>query len=126
MLPYPFPDNEFDEIHAYEVLEHTGMQGDYHFFFAQFAELWRILRPDGFLCATVPMWDSVWAWADPGHTRVISKDTLSFLCPEHYEQLTDETSASSDYREMLGKTNFQPIGIEEGEHQFGFVMQAKK
>ena len=28
-LPYPFDDNTFDEIYAYEVLEHTGAQGDY-------------------------------------------------------------------------------------------------
>ncbi len=34
-LPLPFEDNEFDEIHAYEVFEHTGQQGDYEFFFEQ-------------------------------------------------------------------------------------------
>jgi hypothetical protein len=33
-LPLPFANDEFDEIHAYEVLEHTGQQGDYVFFFA--------------------------------------------------------------------------------------------
>jgi hypothetical protein len=27
MLPLPFPDDEFDEIHAYEVLEHVGRRG---------------------------------------------------------------------------------------------------
>ena len=29
----PFGDDAFDEIHAYEVLEHTGRQGDWRFFF---------------------------------------------------------------------------------------------
>ena len=43
-LPLPFKDQEFDEIHAYEVLEHLGQQGDYKLFFAQFSEFWR-LRP---------------------------------------------------------------------------------
>ena len=42
-IPYPFDDNEFDEIHAYEVLEHLGAQGDFRFFFAQFEEMWRII-----------------------------------------------------------------------------------
>ena len=32
-LPYPFPADEFDEIHAYEVLEHIGDQGDWKTFF---------------------------------------------------------------------------------------------
>ena len=30
--PLPFNDEEFDEIHAYEVLEHLATQGDYEFF----------------------------------------------------------------------------------------------
>jgi SAM-dependent methyltransferase len=73
VLPYPFLDSTFDEIHAYEVLEHCGRQGDWKFFLDQFAELWRILKPGGFLVATCPMWDGPWAWGDPGHTRVISR-----------------------------------------------------
>jgi len=54
-MPYPFEDNTFDEIHAYEVLEHCGKQGDWRFFFDQFSELWRILKTGGYYCATVPM-----------------------------------------------------------------------
>ncbi len=41
--PLSFEDNTFDEIHAYEVLEHLAQQGDYKFFFAEFSEYWRIL-----------------------------------------------------------------------------------
>jgi hypothetical protein len=36
--PLPFDDDTADEIHAYEVLEHVGRQGDYKFFFQQFAD----------------------------------------------------------------------------------------
>jgi hypothetical protein len=35
VLPLPFRDDMFDEIHAYDVLEHSGVQGDWKFFFAQ-------------------------------------------------------------------------------------------
>ena len=53
-LPYPFEDNTFDEIHAYEVLEHIGQQGDYKTFFAQFMEFYRILKPNGKFIGTTP------------------------------------------------------------------------
>lgn len=123
VLPLPFPDNEFDEIHAYEVLEHCGRQGDWRFFFAQFMEFWRILKPGGYFCATVPMWDSPWAWGDPGHTRIISKDMLGFLDQEHYKQV-GETSCT-DYRDVW-KGNFEPIGFKESDHQLAFVLRAVK
>ncbi|MCK5346556.1 MAG: methyltransferase domain-containing protein, partial [Candidatus Heimdallarchaeota archaeon] len=63
----PFGDDIFDEIHCYEVLEHLGEQGDHEFFFDQFSEFWRILKNDGLFIATVPAWDSEWAWGDPSH-----------------------------------------------------------
>ena len=78
-LPLPFPPEFFDEIHAYEVLEHVGRQGDWRVFFAQFNEFWRILKPGGHLAATCPSWHSPWAWGDPSHTRVLQKENLVFL-----------------------------------------------
>ena len=47
VMPLPFDDDSFDEIHAYECLEHTGKQGDWKFFFDQFSELHRLLKPGG-------------------------------------------------------------------------------
>ena len=123
VLPYPFTDNEFSEIHAYEVLEHCGTQGDWKFFFAQFNEFYRILKPDGFLVCTVPSWDSPWAWGDPGHRRVITRGSLVFLDHDEYGQLGK--TAMTDYRPWL-KCNFKAIALKEEGDNFGFVLQARK
>lgn len=124
VFPYPFADGAFDEVHAYECLEHCGRQGDWQFFFAQFAELHRILKPDGLLCGTVPAWDSPWAWADPGHTRVLPKEAFYLLHRPLYDAEVGVT-AITDYRAALGGS-FTPLAFNESEHQLGFVLQAKK
>ena len=122
--PLPFEDNTFDEIHAYDVLEHLGRQGDWRAWFAQVSELWRILKPGGFLIGTVPAFNSPWAWGDPGHTRVITQGTLLMLSQDLYDAEVGKTNIT-DYRPFY-KADFAPIGFNETEHSLGFVLQALK
>ncbi len=118
----PFEDEFFDEIHAYEVLEHCGKQGDWKFFFDQFAEFYRILKPGGWFCGTVPMWNSPWAFADPSHTRVIPKEMLSFLDQTHYDQCGEPNNPSSDFRSYW-KGDFITRALTESRHTLKFVLQ---
>lgn len=120
----PFQDNTFDEIHAYEVLEHTGTQGDYKFFFAQFSEFWRILKPNGHFFATCPSRHSPWAWGDPSHTRVLQPEMLMFLSQKQYEEQVGVTSMS-DFR-YLYKADFEPVGVTEDDEKFVFILKAIK
>lgn len=119
-MPLPFDNDMFDEIHAYEVLEHCGAQGDWRLFFDQFSEFHRILKPGGIFVATVPPWDSIWAWGDPGHTRVISEASLVFLCQENYEQLGK--TAMTDYRRWY-KADFKLLFAGEKDGAFVFVLR---
>jgi SAM-dependent methyltransferase len=73
------PENYFDEVHAYEVMEHIGRQGDEYSFFGHFFEIWRTLKPGGHFFATVPSRMSPWAWGDPSHKRLIQPESLCFL-----------------------------------------------
>jgi len=120
--PLPFPNNEFDEIHAYEVLEHLAYQGDYEFFFKEFSEYWRILKPGGHFFATVPSIKSRWCWGDPSHRRVIMPETLNFLCQKTYEQ---EHTPISDFR-YLYKADFKIKHVQETDETTLFVLEAVK
>lgn len=123
--PWPWDDNTFDEIHAYEVLEHLGAQGDYEAFFAQFTEIWRILKPDGILCATTPSPGSPWVWADPSHTRAIFPETLIFLSQKEYEAQVGSGSAMSDFR-YIYKADFEPVHLIVDNGTFNFIIRAIK
>ncbi len=124
VLPLPFEDNQFSEIHAYEVLEHLGSQGDYKAYFALFSELWRILKPDGLLIGSVPAFGSPWAWGDPGHRRVITQGSLIMLSQKLYEMEVGKTNLT-DYRPIY-KADFEPVGFNESEHTLSFILKAIK
>jgi predicted SAM-dependent methyltransferase len=118
--PLPFEDNEFDEIHAYEILEHLGKQGDWRGFFEEFGEYWRILKPGGVLYATCPRGD-VWTWGDPGHTRVINEGTISYLSQELYK-INVGKNPMTDYRHVW-KKDFDPIYSQLNENTFFFALR---
>jgi hypothetical protein len=107
-----FRSDFYNEIHAYEVLEHLGRQGDY-----------LMLIVDGFLCATVPSRFSPWLWGDPGHTRAILPETLIFLDQTSYKQCGH--TAMSDYRDVW-HGDFKIIESKDDRTFHTFILQAVK
>lgn len=98
-FPYPFGDSTFDEIHAYDVLEHQGRQGDWRFFFRQWSEFYRILKPSGHFMGVCPHYTSPWAWGDPSHTRIVGIEQLTFLSQAQYREQIGKT-AMTDFRRV--------------------------
>lgn len=121
----PFDDNTFNEIHAYEVLEHFGRQGDARAFLGAFQEFWRVMVPGGYFFATVPSWESSWAWGDPGHTRIICQESLMFLSQRQYREQVGKTPMT-DYRSFYS-ADFEIGNLNHDEPDIlKFVLVAKK
>lgn len=123
-LPWPFEDDSFDEIHAYEVLEHLGRQGDAKAFGAHFSEIWRVLKNGGLLFATCPSISSPWLWADPSHRRVICSQSLVFLNQPQYTTQVGKTPMS-DFRGFY-KADFDILSQQDDHTTFAFVLRAVK
>ena len=120
--PLPFVDEEFDEIHAYHILEHLAQQGDYQFFFNEFNEYYRILKPGGMFFGVVPKADSKWAWGDPGHTRVFPREYLFFLSQGFYKD-AGYGNPVSDYR-YIYKGDFETIYLTGDDVvALGFILK---
>lgn len=94
--PLPFRDAEFDEIHAYDCLEHWGVQGDWRGWFDEMAEYHRLLKPGGYFGAGVPIGDD--RYADPGHTRFFSANHFLFLSQAFYRDQLAKGLPITDYR----------------------------
>ncbi len=122
--PLPFAEGVFDEIHAYEVLEHLGQQGDWRSFFEEWSEWYRILKPGGLICGTSPAWNSVWAMADPGHTRILSMETLTYLIQPEYTNQIGKT-AMTDYR-FVYKADFEIAYSSTDDNTFSYALMAVK
>lgn len=120
----PFEDETFDEIHAYEVLEHIHNQGDAYTFFKHWNEYWRLLKPGGYFFATTPAPDSPWVWGDPSHTAQYLKETLIFLHQPAYTEQVGKTPMS-DFRNLfVGDFDIKLTDYKGGT--FFFALQAVK
>ena len=120
----PVAAESFNEIHAYDVLEHYGTQGDYKGFFMGFRELWRILKPGGLFIGNTPMWNVMWTWGDPGHCRVITWGTLGYLTRWMDENIG--SSPATDYRRYVDQYWWELHASEEDNNTGGYFFALKK
>lgn len=71
-FPYPLPDNGFDYICAFQVLEHLRYPEE------AMAELHRVLKPNGTLEITVPHYTTAGAFTFRHHTQFSTRAIREF------------------------------------------------
>lgn len=126
--PWPFEDNSFEEVHAYNIIEHIGRQGDAKMFFDEMYEVWRILVPWGHFYGCCPTMNNPWLLAEPSHTRVVLPWTFNFLsaCKEEVEKAI-ETTSTSDFRYLWkGDLRFIERLDNYTDIDWGWIMSAVK
>ena len=114
----------FNEIHAYEVLEHFGTQGRPEHFFNTFNWIHDLLAPRGCLVGSCPLTTGPWVWGDPGHSRVISRESLSFLEESFYTQCGK--TAASDYRSLLSGKYWKVLQANDNVKMGFFIFALQK
>lgn len=77
ILPWPWPDNSFDQIVARAVLEHLRIN-----LVQSLDECWRILRPGGQIFLKLPYWQSDISHQDPTHYWFFSLRSLDQFDPD--------------------------------------------
>ena len=114
-LVLPFPDDTFDEVGAFDFLEHVGRQGDWKGYFEEFTEYWRVMKPGGLFYILVPIGSDY--HADPGHTRFFSTNWFWFLDQSWYADCLAKGLQVTDYR-WFYKVNFKVLEMtnHEGHH----------
>ena len=117
----PFADNTFDELGAFDTLEHVGKQGDWKGYFLEFGEYHRILKPGGLFYIIVPIMED--ALADPGHTRFFQLNYFGFLSQVFYEKNLELHTSGTDYR-WFWKKNFDVLYLDKSSgHHIACVLR---
>ncbi len=77
-LPYPFPDNTFDQVYAIHVIEHLdsilGVMGEIH----------RITRPNARVVVITPHHSDAISWQDPTHKWHLNSYSFSYFDPSYH------------------------------------------
>jgi ubiquinone/menaquinone biosynthesis C-methylase UbiE len=76
-FPYPFEDQEFEEIYLDNTLEHLDNV------IRVMEEVHRICMPGGQVKVIVPYFRSIWACIDPTHKHFFTVDSMAYFDPQH-------------------------------------------
>lgn len=107
-LPWPWPDNSFDEVLAFHTLEHLGEKSAVYLGIMK--ELWRVLKPNGLLKIAVPHFRHENYFHDPTHVRMITPIGLAMFDQMRNQQDIDAKGQETKLGIYL-EIDFEPLEI---------------
>ncbi|MFA6888333.1 MAG: class I SAM-dependent methyltransferase [Candidatus Woesearchaeota archaeon] len=99
--PYPFKDNEFEEVYVDNVLEHLDNMSKI------IKEIYRILKPNGKAIIKVPHFTSHDTWAHPQHTRAFAYDSFDFFVEGTWRYKKDGRCFPFTFKKIKRKLIFE-------------------
>ena len=73
VVPYPFPDDEFDLIVGNQVIEHVDDV------LAVVAELYRVAKPGGLIRLDTPHFSDIASYTDPTHKHHLTTESFAYF-----------------------------------------------
>jgi len=77
-FPYPFKDEQFESIYAFDVIEHFDNV------IRAMEELHRVLKPDGLLFIRTSNWRTENSFCDPTHRHFFTSKSFDFFDPSSW------------------------------------------
>jgi len=100
VIPFPFPDNEFDIVICRHLLEHIKPDK----FFPFMDEIYRILKPNGIMKVWVPHASSMVAYGNPDHKKFFACASFTYFGPH-----TEDYYCKARFRIIKKRLNYTII-----------------
>ncbi len=105
VYPYPFNDNEFDEVRCFHVLEHLND------IIAPLEEIWRITKSGGIVSIEVPSFPGVGAIVDPTHKQFYTYGTFDYFSKESQFKYYSKAKFLIERREIIFESKLFPFSF---------------
>ena len=105
VFPYPFEDDQFDQIYGIDVLEHVADV------IRTMEEIHRIGKNEGQIFIRVPHFSSTLAYGDPTHKHFFNTQSLDYFCGGFSEYVYQ---TSTLFRKNQIKINFWKLHRLDG------------